>query len=77
VTYDIVQQVLNGRIDQGYNRRLVRELFQDAKIAEKILHTQALNTQMRSVTVSAMITAQRLLMQLYTVVKANVHGGWA
>jgi hypothetical protein len=38
--------VLNGRIDQGYNRRLVYELFCDAKIVEKILDTQRLNVEL-------------------------------
>lgn len=49
VVYDIFQQVLTGRLDQGLNRELVIVLFRDAHLIEKILHGQRLNDSMRYV----------------------------
>ena len=49
VVYDIFQQVLTGRLDQGFNRELVLVLFRDGRLVEKILHGQRLNDSMKSV----------------------------
>jgi hypothetical protein len=78
VTYDIVQQVLNGRIDQGFNRRLVCDLFCDAKIVEKILHTQKLNTELRWVVTCVIVIPHRIFLTYITsTVTVNDRGDWA
>lgn len=40
VVYDVVQQLLNGRIGPGYNRDLIIALFNEARIVERILDAQ-------------------------------------
>ncbi|CDZ96509.1 SAP family cell cycle dependent phosphatase-associated protein [Phaffia rhodozyma] len=43
VVYDVLQQVLSGKLDQGLNKQLVISLFCDAQLIEKILTGQKLN----------------------------------
>lgn len=43
VVYDLLQQILNGRLGPGINRELVIELIRDAKLIERILDAQRLN----------------------------------
>ena len=43
VVYDLLQQILNGRLGPGFNRELVIELIRDAKLIERILDAQRLN----------------------------------
>lgn len=43
VVYDLLQQVLNGRLGPGFNRELSIELIREAKLIERILDAQRLN----------------------------------
>jgi len=40
VVYDVVQQVFNGAMDRGFNRRLAIDLFETGRITEKIVEGQ-------------------------------------
>ncbi|WWD19174.1 hypothetical protein CI109_103632 [Kwoniella shandongensis] len=46
VVYDILQQILNGRLGPGLNRELVVELLSKAKLVERILDAQRLNDRL-------------------------------
>ncbi|KAK4687361.1 hypothetical protein P7C73_g2753, partial [Tremellales sp. Uapishka_1] len=46
VVYDLLQQILNGRLGPGWNRELVIELIREAKLIEKILDAQRINDRM-------------------------------
>jgi SIT4-associating protein SAP185/190 len=46
VVYDMLQQVLNGRLGPGLNRELVIELIREAKLIERVLDAQRLNDEM-------------------------------
>ncbi|WVQ80146.1 hypothetical protein IAT38_002251 [Cryptococcus sp. DSM 104549] len=46
VVYDILQQVLNGRLGPGPNRELVVALLKEARLVERILDVQRLNDRM-------------------------------
>ena len=46
VIYDLLQQILNGRIRPGLNRELAIELIRKAKLIERILDAQRLNDQL-------------------------------
>ena len=37
VVYDLIHQVLTGRIDLGYNRELTVSLFRDARLMHRII----------------------------------------
>ena len=43
VVYDIVQQVFNGQIDVGQNRRLAIDLFETGHITSRIIEGQAMS----------------------------------
>lgn len=40
VVYDVVQQVFNGAMDRGYNRKLAIDLFETGRITERIIEGQ-------------------------------------
>jgi len=40
VVYDVVQQVFNGQMERGFNRSLAIDLFDTAKITERIMEGQ-------------------------------------
>lgn len=46
VVYDLLQQVLNGRLGPGLNRELAIELIREAKLIERILDAQRLNDRL-------------------------------
>ncbi|WVF67561.1 hypothetical protein IAT40_002319 [Kwoniella sp. CBS 6097] len=48
VVYDILQQILNGRLGPGLNRELVVELIKEARLIERVLDAQRLNDRMVS-----------------------------
>ncbi|OCF31525.1 SIT4-associating protein/190 [Kwoniella heveanensis BCC8398] len=48
VVYDILQQILNGRLGPGLNRELVVELIKEARLVERVLDAQRLNDRMVS-----------------------------
>ncbi|WVQ95068.1 hypothetical protein IAU59_002160 [Kwoniella sp. CBS 9459] len=48
VVYDILQQILNGRLGPGLNRELVVELIQEARLVERVLDAQRVNDRMVS-----------------------------
>lgn len=43
VIYDLLQQILNGRLGPGLNRELVIEIIKEARIVERILDAQRVN----------------------------------
>jgi len=43
VVYDLIHQILTGRVDGGANRLLAISLFRDAKLMERIVEGQKLN----------------------------------
>ena len=43
VVYDMLQQILNGRIAPGWNRELIVNLIGEAKLIDRILEAQKLN----------------------------------
>ncbi|KAI0273537.1 SIT4 phosphatase-associated protein-domain-containing protein [Gloeopeniophorella convolvens] len=43
VAYDLIHQILTGRVDGGANRLLAISLFRDAKLMERIVEGQKLN----------------------------------
>lgn len=46
VVYDMLQQILNGKIDElGPNRELVLEMICEAKLVERVLEAQTRNTK--------------------------------
>ena len=45
--YDLIHQVLTGRIDGGANRLLAVALFRDARLMERIVEGQKLNDSER------------------------------
>ncbi|KAK8854680.1 hypothetical protein IAR55_003419 [Kwoniella newhampshirensis] len=46
VVYDILQQILNGRLGPGLNRELVVDLLRKAELVERILDAQRLNDRL-------------------------------
>ena len=46
VVYDLLQQILNGRLGPGLNRELVIELICGAKLIERLLDAQRLNDKL-------------------------------
>lgn len=46
VVYDLLQQILNGRLGPGLNRELVIELLREARLIERILDAQRLNDKL-------------------------------
>lgn len=46
VVYDLLQQILNGRLGPGLNRELVIEMIREAKLIERILDAQRHNDRM-------------------------------
>ena len=45
VVYDILQQILNGRLGPGLNRELIVDLISEAKLVERVLYAQKLNDE--------------------------------
>ena len=45
VVYDLLQQILNGRLAPGWNRELVLHLLRDAKLTERIIEAQHNNDE--------------------------------
>lgn len=43
VIYDLLQQILNGRLGPGLNRELVVDIIKEGRIVERILDAQRLN----------------------------------
>ncbi|KAF1991789.1 extragenic suppressor of kinetochore protein 1 [Aulographum hederae CBS 113979] len=43
VVYDVVQQVFNGQMDRGFNRGLAIDLFDNARITDRIIEGQQIN----------------------------------
>ena len=43
VVYDVLQQILNGRLGPGWNRELIIDLICEAKLIERIIAAQKLN----------------------------------
>ena len=43
VVYDLIHQILTGRVDGGANRLLAISLFRDAKLMQRIVEGQKLN----------------------------------
>jgi SIT4-associating protein SAP185/190 len=43
--YDVVQQVFNGQMERGFNRSLAIDLFDTARITDKIIEGQAASDQ--------------------------------
>lgn len=50
LVYDILQQILNGQLERGYNRELVVDLFQRAKLVDRVLDAQKMNDELVSST---------------------------
>ncbi|EJU00801.1 SAPS-domain-containing protein [Dacryopinax primogenitus] len=48
VVYDVVHQVLTGRVEEGYNRLLTIHLLKDARLIERILQYQPQGEQSQS-----------------------------
>jgi SIT4-associating protein SAP185/190 len=48
VIYDLLQQILNGRLSPGLNRELVIEIIKEARIVERILDAQRANDSLVS-----------------------------
>ncbi|WVR09507.1 hypothetical protein IAU60_006575 [Kwoniella sp. DSM 27419] len=46
VVYDILQQILNGRLGPGPNRDLALELIKEARLVERVLEAQRLNDRL-------------------------------
>lgn len=46
LVYDILQQILNGQLERGYNRELVVDLFQRAKLVDRVLSAQRMNDEL-------------------------------
>lgn len=46
VIYDLLQQILNGRLGPGLNRELVIDVIKEGKIVERILDAQRANDRM-------------------------------
>lgn len=46
VVYDLLQQVLNGRLGPGMNRELIIELIKEARLIERVLDAHRLNERM-------------------------------
>ncbi|KAF8304993.1 SAPS-domain-containing protein [Clavulina sp. PMI_390] len=42
VVYDLLHQLMTGRVDKPHNRELIISLFRDARLADRILEAQAL-----------------------------------
>jgi SIT4 phosphatase-associated protein len=51
VIYDLLHQIMTGRVDRGLNRDLVISLFRDGKLLHRIIEAQQLNDDAVSVTV--------------------------
>ena len=47
VVYDLLQQILNGRLGPGINRDLVVDLIKEARLIERILDAQRLNDRQK------------------------------
>lgn len=68
VVYDLIHQVLTGRIDTGYNRELTVSLFRDARLMHRIIEGSQRNDVERSVlrsvyrasSLTYLVTAQNL-----------------
>jgi len=43
VVYDLIHQILTGRVDGGVNRSLTIALFQDAQLMQRIVEGQRRN----------------------------------
>lgn len=46
VIYDLLQQILNGRLGPGLNRELVIEMIKESRLAERILDAQRANDRL-------------------------------
>ena len=49
VVYDLIHQILTGRVDGGYNRELTVALFRDARLMHRIIEGSKRNDAERSV----------------------------
>ena len=49
IVYDLIHQVLTGRIDLGYNRELTVSLFRDARLMHRIIEGSKRNDEARFV----------------------------
>ncbi len=45
VVYDMLQQILNGKLGPGLNRLLVEEMICEAKLVERVLKAQRYNDE--------------------------------
>ncbi|KAG9039180.1 hypothetical protein FRB95_011765 [Tulasnella sp. JGI-2019a] len=45
VVYDLLHQILTGRVDKGLNRKLVKSLFRDSQILQRIIDGQRQNDE--------------------------------
>jgi SIT4-associating protein SAP185/190 len=45
LVYDVLQQILNGQLQRGYNRELIVELFFQARLIHRVLEAQKLNDE--------------------------------
>jgi SIT4-associating protein SAP185/190 len=46
VVYDVIQQVFNGQMERGYNRCLAMDVFEPARITERIIEGQEASDKM-------------------------------
>lgn len=60
MVYDLIHQILTGRIDGGFNRELTIALFRDARLMHRIIEGSKRNDQERSVHVRASRSNVRL-----------------
>ena len=47
VVYDLIHQVLTGRVDGGFNRELTVALFRDARLMHRIIEGSKQNDEAR------------------------------
>jgi hypothetical protein len=58
VVYDLVQQILNARMDRPLNRRLCHVAFLDARLPQRVLDGQAEDNRLGCASVAGWITGR-------------------
>jgi hypothetical protein len=63
--YDLIHQILNGRVDGGMNRRLITTLFCEARLMHRIVEGQKCNDAERQVPVSILFNSVPFLFFIF------------
>jgi hypothetical protein len=77
VVYDIIQQILNGHKASGFNRELIIDLFNEARLVRRILDANQHDNTSRWVFPSTIVFTPLILPHAFIARDISVLDTWA